>query len=206
MEGSRPLFETTDSIIEVLWDIALAVFVIRVSFYYFLLTFLTSLLLGYIAYAELIPITTFAHFLSSSGPDHNNRILCLTILSTITSAVWAHLVLRHYEVPRVAYFRLAICSMALAFMVSAEMVVAFVLYEEGCGGWIWEEMKSVAGVAWGGWTVMYAVMPVLLMRAEKRMEEKMDDRTGGLRLRLGYYGCKTVLHKLPTINEEKAVM
>ncbi|EGZ77432.1 hypothetical protein NEUTE2DRAFT_142831 [Neurospora tetrasperma FGSC 2509] len=206
MEGSRPLFETTDSIIEVLWDIALAVFVIRVSFYYFLLTFLTSLLLGYIAYAELIPMTTFAHSLSSSDPDHSNRILCLTILLTITSAIWAHLVLRHYEVPRVAYFRLAICSMALAFMVSAEMVVAFVLYEEGYGGWMWEEMKSVAGVAWGGWMVMYAVMPVLLMRAEKRMEEKMNNRTGGLRLRFGYHGGKTVLHKLPTINEEKAVM
>lgn len=196
MEGSRPLFETTDSIIEVLWDIALAVFVIRVSFYYFLLTFLTSLLLGYIAYAELIPITTFAHFFSSSDPDNNNRILCLTILLTITSAIWAHLVLRHYEVPRVAHFRLAICSMALAFMVSAEMVVAFVLYEEGYGGWMWEEMKSVAGVAWGGWMVMYAVIPVLLMRAEKRMEEKISNRTGGLRLWLGYHGGKTVLHKL----------
>ncbi|KAJ4421018.1 hypothetical protein N0V85_000363 [Neurospora sp. IMI 360204] len=177
MEGSRLVFETTDSIIEVLWDIALAFFVIRISFYYFLLTFLSSLLLGYLAYAELLPITTFAHFLSTSASDPlNNRILPLTILLTITSAIWAHLILRHYEVPRVAHFRLAICSMALAFMVSAEMVVAFVLYEEGYGGWVWEEMKSVAGVAWGGWMVMYAVMPVLLMGVERRMEEKREAR------------------------------
>lgn len=194
MEGSWLLFETTDSIIEVLWDIALAFFVIRISFYYFLLTFLSSILLSYLAYAELLPITTFAHFLSTSTSDPlNNHILLLTILLTITSATWAHLILRHYEVPRVAHFRLAICSMALAFMVSAEMVVAFALYEEGFGGWVWEEMKSVAGVAWGGWMVMYAVMPVLLMGVERRMEEEREARGT---LGLGYHRGGTVLHKL----------
>lgn len=62
--------------------------------------------------------------------------------------------------------------MALAFMVSAEMVVAFVLYEEGYGGWVWDEMKSVAGLAWGGWMVMYAAMPMLLMGWESMMEKK----------------------------------
>ncbi|KAK3956311.1 hypothetical protein QBC32DRAFT_251158 [Pseudoneurospora amorphoporcata] len=206
MEGSWLLFETTDSIIEVLWDIALAFFVIRISFYYFLLTFLSSLILSYLAYAELLPITTPAHFLSfspASEPVNNHILLTWTILLTITSAIWAHLVLRHYEVPRVAQFRLAICSMALAFMVSAEMVVAFALYEEGYGGWVWEEMKSVAGVAWGGWMVMYSAMPVLLMGLERRIEEK---REGRVTLGHGFHRAGAGLHKLPTINEEKAMM
>lgn len=205
MEDSWLLFETTDSIIEVLWDIALAFFVIRISFYYFLLTFLSSLLLSYLAYAELLPITTFQHFVSSLS-DIDNRILLVAGLLTLTSAVWAHLVIRHYEVPRVAHFRLAICSMALGFMVSAEMVVVFVLYEEGYRGWVWEEMKSVAGAAWGGWIVMYAMMPVLLMRLESRMEERREARAlGGLGH--GYHSSGTMpLHKLPTINEEKPMM
>lgn len=196
MEGSWLLFETTESIIEVLWDIALAFFVIRISFYYFLLTFLSSLLLGYLAYAQLLPITTFAHFLSSSSasePINNHILLSWTILLTITSAIWAHLVLSHYEVPRVTHFRLAICSMALAFMVSAEMVVAFVLFEEGYGGWVWEEMKSVAGVAWGGWMVMYSVMPVLLMGLERIMEEKREARRI---LGHGFHRAGTGMYKL----------
>ncbi|KAK3397921.1 hypothetical protein B0T20DRAFT_453958 [Sordaria brevicollis] len=196
MEGSWLLFETTDSIIEVLWDIALAFFVIRISFYYFLLTFLSSLVLSLLAYAELLPISTFQHFVSSSS-DIDNRILLVAGLLTLTSAVWAHLVIRHYEVPRVAHFRLALCSMSLAFMISAEMVVTFVLYEEGYGGWVWEEMKSMAGVAWGGWMVMYAMMPLLLMGVERRMEEKRER----------YHSSGAMpLHKLPTINEEKVMM
>lgn len=186
MECSWLLFETTDSIIEVLWDIALAFFVIRISFYYFLLTFLTSLLLSYLAYAELLPISS--HFLAS---DLDNRLLVLTVLLTLTSAIWAHLVLRHYEVPRVTHFRLAICSMALSFMVSAEMVVAFVLYEEGYGAWVWEEMKSAAGVAWGGWMVMYAAMPVVLMVAERSMGKK-----GRVTLGHGFHKAGEGLHKL----------
>ena len=195
MEGSWLIFDTTDSIIEVLWDIALAFFVIRISFFYFLLTFLSSLLLSYLAYAELLPITTFAHFLSaSSAPDSvNNRIFLVAGLLTITSALWAYFILRHYEVPHVAHFRLALSSMALAFMVSAEMVVAFAMYEDGYGGWVWEEMKSAAGVAWGGWMVMYAAMPVLLMPVERRIEQRRKTRGN---LGFSSHSGGTVLHKL----------
>ena len=48
------LFETTESVIEILWDIVLAIYVVRVAFIYFLLNFLSCLLLSYLSYARFV--------------------------------------------------------------------------------------------------------------------------------------------------------
>jgi hypothetical protein len=42
------LFETTTFVSEIIWDIALALFIVRLALFYFGLTFLTGCILGYI--------------------------------------------------------------------------------------------------------------------------------------------------------------
>jgi len=52
------LFETSTSVFELMWDIALALFIIRISFVYFLLSFLTGCIIAYFRIKELQPICT----------------------------------------------------------------------------------------------------------------------------------------------------
>jgi hypothetical protein len=159
--ASLVLFETTESVIEILWDIALAFFIVRLSLIYFFLAFSTGTLASYVLYTRLLPINHL------TTPQTEVAVVPFLFALTI---VWARLIVWHYEIPRVRGFRLAIGGLAALFMVFAEMVVALVAYEEGIGDWIWETDLR-AGIAFALLLTAFALMPTMLMALERRPEE-----------------------------------
>jgi len=163
------LFETTESVIEVLWDIVLAIYIIRIAFAYFLLTFTSGILLSYTLYRQLQPVT---HLTTPQAE------LALIPIQVVLMALWSRVLIRYYEVPRVLGFRLAIGGLACAMMVGAECLLAFVLYEEGWAGWIWEETDWRAEGALGASLAVFALLPALLIGVEGRGEERDETAHG----------------------------
>ena len=162
------LFETTESVIEVLWDIALAFFIVRLGFIYFLVTFASGTLLSYLAYKQWMPVT---HLTTPQSE------LALIPFMLVLSGLWARYIIVHYEIPRVRGFRLAIGGMGLVFMVAAEFVTACVLYEEGHGGWLFET-DLTAGVAFGVLLAAFALMPTFEMLFERKEHEHEETYHG----------------------------
>ncbi|KAM7195086.1 hypothetical protein V8F20_007636 [Naviculisporaceae sp. PSN 640] len=158
------LFETTESVIEILWDIVLAIYIVRIAFAYFLLNFLSGLFLLYLSTHQLtpaVPLTT---------PQSELVLVPFLLLSSI---IWARAVIVYYEVPRVKGFRLASGLTALGFLVMAWMFVTTpVMWLEGVPvlGWVWETDER-SGLALGAVVVMYTLMMVLQMGFEKSAAE-----------------------------------
>ena len=174
MAASWVLFETTESVIEVLWDIALAFFVIRIAFFYFLLNLLTgAATLGALAY--------YLELHTSPTPTHHPLLKPLLTASLpillASSALWARYVVRKWQVPRVLAFRLATGAMASWFMLLTGLVVALGMYEEGVfeAAWVWKEEGWADLKIWVGMLVVYALMPTLLMFVERRLGRKGEE-------------------------------
>jgi hypothetical protein len=140
------LFETTESVIEVLWDIALAFFIVRLGFIYFFFNFISSMFVSWLASTNATHFTTIAR-----------AELWLVPFLTLVSGVWARWMIRWYEVPRVASFRIAIGAVALVLTFVAESVVGFVLYEEGRGDWIVQANAQIAA----GYAAVLAVVGLM---------------------------------------------
>ncbi|EQB53459.1 hypothetical protein CGLO_06813 [Colletotrichum gloeosporioides Cg-14] len=163
------LFETTDSVIEILWDVALAFFVVRIAWTYFLLTFSTSALLSWVIckYPELLLPASKQHLTTSEAE------LMLIPLQAIVGVVWARYVVVAYEIPRVAWFRLAIGGLAAFLLFAAEALLGLVLYEEGYGDWI-RETDGTAWLASAGLLGAFALMPTALMGFEGKAADGVE--------------------------------
>jgi hypothetical protein len=154
------LFETTESVIEVLWDIALAFFIVRIALVYFLLNFGSGILLSYLAYTQLTPVTHL------TTPQSELVLIPFLLLS---SALWARFIIASYEIPRAGGFRLATGVVALLMMLAAEALIGFVMVEEGRAEWIYE-IDYKAGVAFGLLLLAYTFMPLIQMFFEERVD------------------------------------
>ncbi|GKT54947.1 hypothetical protein ColTof4_08194 [Colletotrichum tofieldiae] len=157
------LFETTDSVVEILWDIAIVFFIVRIALSYFFLTFTTSTLLSWavcVYQQRQAPLSQQQHGLGTPQPD-----LVLIPLQAAVGAVFARYVVVAHDVPRVAWFRLAVGGLAAAFLAGAEAVLGFVLYAEGYGDWI-READGRCWIAVLGGLGIFAVMPAVLMAVE----------------------------------------
>jgi hypothetical protein len=155
------LFETSTSVFELLWDIALALFIIRLSFFYFALSFSSGLLITYFRLARLQPINHLTQ------PQSELITLPLFLL---VNTLWARFIVVNYEVPRVGGFRLAIGILALGFMLVAELAGGIFMYEKGWSEWIWETDYVVGGLG-AGVLLMFGLMPFLLMGVEGVTDE-----------------------------------
>ncbi|KAK4447642.1 hypothetical protein QBC34DRAFT_126375 [Podospora aff. communis PSN243] len=154
------LFETTESVVEILWDVALAFFISRLALIYFLLNFVSALALSYLVFSAQTPVT---HLVTWQNPE----MLLPFLLGS--AALWARLLIVRYEIPRSGPFRLGIGAVALALMVFVEAVVAWVGYEEG---W-WVGGKGSGCRIWsvaGPWLAWYALLPFGMMFLERREE------------------------------------
>ncbi|KAK1972719.1 hypothetical protein LY78DRAFT_240060 [Colletotrichum sublineola] len=120
------LFDTTDPVVELLWNIAIACFVFRIALSYFFLTFTTSVLLSW-------AVCTYHHGLTAAQTK-----LVFISLQTFVGAIFARHVVVAHDVPHVAWFRLAVGGLAAAFLAGAEAVIWLMLYEKGYGDQIWE--------------------------------------------------------------------
>jgi hypothetical protein len=156
------LFETSASVFELMWDIALALFIIRISFVYCTLAFLASWLLTYLRSSPLI-----------SFHIYNSLFFPLNILAVV---LISQLLVRFYEIPRVVGFRLTIGLLGLFFMVWADLVAGLVVYEEGWGSWAWRT-SGVDIVEGSVWLAVFTLMPALWMFGEKLTDEMGDPVT-----------------------------
>jgi hypothetical protein len=134
------LFETTESVIEDLWDIALAYSIVRLAFVYFLSTFVSWISLSYLytTYHGLLPARLFSTMTTTTRSPEIEAEVVLAPAILAFCAIWARFIVAHYEVPRIRGFRLATGLVALVFMVAADGLTAFVLYVRGhhVGKWI----------------------------------------------------------------------
>jgi len=180
------LFETNTSVFELLWDIALALFILRIAFFYFLLSFLTGCVITYFQFTELQPI----YLLTQS----QSELVTLPIWLLFT-ALWARLMIVSYEIPRVGGFRMAIGGLALVLMLCAELVSGVFMYEKGYAPWIWETDYRAAGA---GVVVLslFALMPLLLMQFEKKTDEMGETYHG--------HEKKAVIDAVPTLSKVAA--
>jgi hypothetical protein len=155
------LFETSTSVFELLWDIALALFIIRLAFFYFALTFATGCLIVFFRLTRLQPINHFT--------QPQSELLTLPIF-LLFSTLWARFMIVNYEIPRVGGFRLAIGILALGFMLVAELAGGVLMYEKGWTEWIWET-DPLAASAGAVVLLLFGLMPRLLMGLEKETDE-----------------------------------
>ncbi|KAF4781761.1 hypothetical protein HER10_EVM0003002 [Colletotrichum scovillei] len=118
------LFKTTDSVIEILWDVALAFFVVRIALSYFFFTFTATTLLSWIVctYRQYLRLPLVfvqqQQYLTTSQSDP--FVLAVMLLQIVVGVVVVRYVVAVYDVPRVAWFRLAIGGLAAAFLAGAE--------------------------------------------------------------------------------------
>lgn len=177
------LFETTTSVFEILWDIALFLFITRLSFYYFFVSYLSSLFISYLRIARLQPINHLTQ------PQAELITLPFWLL---LSTLFARYLIVWYEIPRVAGFRLAIGGVAGVFLVLAELVGGVVMWEKGGRVWIWETdfWAAGAGVLVLG---LFGLMPWLLMGVERRGEGEEVEETGH------GHEKKSVVDAVPTV-------
>ncbi|KAK3694593.1 hypothetical protein B0T22DRAFT_477333 [Podospora appendiculata] len=176
------LFETTESVIEVLWDIALAFWIVRIGFIYFALNFLSGIFITYLTYTQMAPVSYLTT--PQSG-------LYLMPFLFVSAALWARYIIVAYEIPRSATFRLAIGATGLVFTVLAEGLVGLVLYEEGLGRWILDVDRQ-AGIIFAALLLGYAVMPALQMAVESKQEPYGETKHG--------HEKKKVVDAVPTVN------
>lgn len=163
---SLVLFETSESVIELLWDIALAFFILRIALAYFALVFASSILLSYALSDHLVPTTLLSPTLAHS------ELLALGS-QALLMAFWARFAVVYFEVPRVLGFRLAIGFVAAAFLFAAEALVAFCASEQGLGGWM-SGMEPAARLTWLGLLAAFALLPSLMMAAEKPVVDECE--------------------------------
>ena len=162
------LFETTTSVFELMWDIALALFIIRLAFFYFLLSFTSGAVIVWFRIAELMPLNHLTQ------PQFELTTLSIWLLAI---TLWARFMIVTYEIPRVGGFRLAIGALALVFMLCAELVGGVVLYEKGYAAWIWETDAVAAGLGVISLS-LYGLMPWLLMKVEQETDEMRETYHG----------------------------
>lgn len=155
------LFETDTSVFILLWDIALALFVVQLAFYYFLLCLITGALIVWFRIAEFVPINHLTQ------PQFEDTALSIWLLAV---ALWARFTIVTYEIPRVGGFRLAIGALALVFMLFAELVGGVIMYEKGYRAWIWKT-DLLAAVLGAAALITFGLMPWLLMLLERETDE-----------------------------------
>jgi len=175
------LFETSTSVFELLWDIALALFIIRLSFFYFALSFTTGLLITFFRLSRLQPINHLT--------QPQSELITLPLF-LIFNTLWARFIVVNYEVPRVGGFRLAIGGLALVFMLAAELAGGVFMYERGWTEWIWET-DYLAGGLGAGVLLLFGLMPFMLMGIEGKTDELEETYHG--------HESKPIVAAVPTV-------
>ncbi|KAL2023239.1 hypothetical protein VTK56DRAFT_3362 [Thermocarpiscus australiensis] len=161
--GNLIFFETTDSVIEILWDIALAVFVIRLALVYAALTY-GSALAGLLLLPGLLPHPPPPPPAAAAAAAAAETTLLPPLLLLASSALWARYAIVRHEVPRVLSLRLAVGVTAAVCVLATEALAGLVLYETG-----WTGVAGWARMGWGTWmgvTGAFALMPAVLMGFE----------------------------------------
>jgi len=155
------LYESTSSVFELLWDLALTLFIFHISFLYYISVFVTSCLINYLRFSTLLPLLN-----SLRIPDHEADLVEITAI-VLASTLWARWIIVSFQIPRTVAFRLVIGGAALGMMVGSDLVLAFVAYERSWDAWRFDGPMRVLGTV-VALMALFALMPMLLMLFETR--------------------------------------
>ena len=147
------LFKTTASVFEPIWDFVIAFYIVRLAFFYFGLSFLTSCIIGYFRVFNVAPLSYFTH--------HQSALITL-LFWIMTFCFWARFLIVAYETPRVGVYRLAIGGLTFILMLIAELATGIFMYEKCWKTWIWET-NMIVTLTGSIVLVVFALMPLLLM-------------------------------------------
>jgi hypothetical protein len=146
-------FGTIMLVFELLWDIAFAILILRLAFFYYAFTILTGVILG------IVRVRVFVRSHHYGAPIAELIEMPFMLLAI---AFWAMFLVIRFDIPKVAWMRLAIGSLGLAFMLATEIVGKIILY-----GSPWSTststMEILAKGASAGCLIMFGLMPWLLM-------------------------------------------
>ncbi|KAK4105597.1 hypothetical protein N658DRAFT_125485 [Parathielavia hyrcaniae] len=173
------LFETTDSVIEILWDVALAFFVVRLAALYAALALLLPALLFLLQHSSSSSSPPSSSSLSKE--DNSPHLLAPWIVTPLAALAAAWFLASKYDLPRVWPFRLAMGVSGAVVGLGMEVLVGWGGYElfgweGGMGGWAVIVGGGGGGGGGGGWEmgvrrmVGMAAMPVLVMGLERWLE------------------------------------
>ena len=147
------MFETSMLIFELLWDIAFAVLILRLAFFYYAATFLTAFILG------IVRIGIFVRSYHYGAPVAELIEMPFMIIAI---AFWAMFMMIRFDIPQVAWIRLAIGLLGMAFMLATELVGRIIIY-----GNPWptsmSKMEILAKGAFAACLITFGLMPWLLM-------------------------------------------
>ncbi|TPX16744.1 uncharacterized protein E0L32_003685 [Thyridium curvatum] len=147
------LFETTESVIEVLWDVALAFFVTRLALVYFAVVFVPTCLISYLATCN------------DGSLLHRANIAGVVAAQLLVTALAARGVVVHFQLPHLKSLRLAIGGVALGFMLGARALVAAAGWSLFVGGG-----RSTALLL-----AVFAAMPALMMALERNPAKHLEE-------------------------------
>jgi hypothetical protein len=147
---------TTTSVFDLIWDIVIAFFIIRLALFYFGLSFVTGCIIAHFRISNVTPLN---HFTS-----HQSALVTLSVW-LVSNTIWARFIIVAYDIPRVALFRIAIGGVGLVFMLVAELLSGVFMYEKGWVTWIWE-VDPMVNFAVSGALLLFGLMPLLLMGLE----------------------------------------
>jgi hypothetical protein len=116
------IFETTTSVFELMWDIALAYYVTQIALVYCAVACLCSCLVTFVYSSVAVALRMY-----------NTLFFGLSVL---VIAIISRLLIYYCEIPRVIGFHLAIGLEALIFMITAGALASRVVYTEELDHWL----------------------------------------------------------------------
>ncbi|KAK8070210.1 hypothetical protein PG994_006826 [Apiospora phragmitis] len=146
------VFESLGSVLDVFWDILIVCVVVKVGLLYALATFATW---------EAIEYWAERYLLLNTSLTHSQWDIFLLLARVASTLVWARLFVRHYELPRVRWFRLAIGCVCLLFTVAAESMVVLFLHRH-YDGLLWSTPAETK-IAYGTLLASYCLVPFALL-------------------------------------------
>ncbi|KAL2757604.1 hypothetical protein ACRALDRAFT_1060936 [Sodiomyces alcalophilus JCM 7366] len=152
------LYETAPSVLEILWDVALAYFIICMGTIYTALTLTTSALLAYLRAA--LPLWLGAG--PGVGTTTTGLVSSLRILLT---AACARYIIVRYEMPREWKFRAMVCGVTVVMTVATASLVGWIAPGKLLGGWVSEAERGA---------VTAGLMPLVLMPLEGGTRSWLD--------------------------------
>jgi hypothetical protein len=147
------MFEASMLIFELLWDITFAILILRVALFYYALTFVTGFILG------IVRIGIFVRSYHYGAPMAELIEMPFMLFAI---AFWAMFMVMKFDIPKVAWIRLAIGLLGMAFMLATELAGRIIVY-----GNPWPssmtKMEILAKGAFAACLIMFGLMPWLLM-------------------------------------------
>jgi hypothetical protein len=169
------IFETSMSAFELLWDISIAILILRLAFFYYALTYLTGFILG------IVRVGIFVRSYHYGAPIAELIEMPFMLLGI---TFWAMFVVIKFDIPKVAWIRLAIGLLGLAFLLATELIGRIIVYGDAWPASM-SKTEILAKGAFAALVIMFGLMPWLVMLPKGRRTGPREESLGQGRMQPG---------------------